>query len=61
VAKININGMSAEGRLGMLNEIIHKQEIDIILLREVTDRFLDMIRGYTPYLNVGKTSEPQRF
>jgi len=36
VATLNINGMSAGGIVGMLNEFIHKQEIDINLLQEVS-------------------------
>jgi exonuclease III len=53
VATLNINGMSAGGRMRMLNEFIHKQVIDIILLQEVTHPDFDMIRGYTAHLNVG--------
>jgi len=37
----------------MLNEFIQEQEIDIILLQEVTDTDFEMIRGYTAHLNVG--------
>ena len=37
----------------MLNEFIHKQEIDIILMQEVTHTDFDMIWGYTAHLNVG--------
>lgn len=37
----------------MLNEFIQKQEIDIILLQEVTHTDFEMIRGYTAHLNVG--------
>ena len=29
VATLNINGISAGGRMRMLNEFLHKQEIDI--------------------------------
>jgi len=39
--------------MGMLNEFIHKQEIDIILLQEVTHTDFEMIRGYTAHLNMG--------
>ena len=49
VATLNI---SAGGRMGMLNECIQKQEIDIILLQEVTHTDFEMIRGYTAHLNV---------
>jgi len=37
----------------MLNEFIHKQEFDILLLQEVTHTDLEMIRGYKAHLNVG--------
>ena len=37
----------------MLNEFIQKQEIEIILLQEVTHTDFEMIRGYTAHLNVG--------
>jgi len=53
VVALNVNGISAEGRMGMLNEFIQKQEIDIILLQEVTHTDFEMIRGYTAHLNVG--------
>ena len=53
VATLNINGMSAGGRMRMLNGFIHKQEIDIILLQEVTHTDFVMIWGYTAHLNVG--------
>jgi len=53
VAMLNINGVSAGGRMGMLNEFIHKKEIDIILLQEVTHTDFEMIRGYTAHLNIG--------
>ena len=37
----------------MLNEFLYKQEIDIILLQELTHSDFDMIRGYRAYLNIG--------
>jgi hypothetical protein len=39
--------------MGMLNDFIHKQEIEIILLQEVTHTDFELIRGYTAHLNVG--------
>ena len=53
VATLNINGMSAGRRMGMLNEFMHKQEIDISLLQEVTHTDFEMIRGYTAHSNIG--------
>ena len=37
----------------MLNEFLRKQEIDIILLQEVTHTDVDMVPGYTAHINVG--------
>jgi len=53
VVTLNINGLSAGERMGMLNEFIRKQEIDIILLQEVTHTDFEMMRGYTANLNIG--------
>ena len=53
VTTLNINGMSAGGRMRMLNEFMQEQEIDIILLQEVTHTYFDMIHGYTVHLNIG--------
>jgi len=53
VATLNINGISAGWRMGMLNDFVHKQEIDILLLQEVTHTDFAMIRGYTAHTNVG--------
>jgi len=48
VATLNINGISAGGRMGMFNEFIRKKEIDIILLQEVTPhRFRNATRIYS--------------
>jgi len=45
--------MSVGGRVRILNEFIHKQEIDIILLQELIHTDFDMIGGYRAHLNVG--------
>jgi len=37
----------------MLNVFIHKQEIDTILLQEVTQTDFGKICGYTAHLNLG--------
>jgi exonuclease III len=39
-------------RTKMLEEFLHKQEIDILLLQEVTQHDFDVIRGYNAYINV---------
>ena len=43
-----------QGRIGQLKDFIHKQEIDIVLLQEVTHTDFEMIRGYTAHLNIGR-------
>jgi exonuclease III len=45
--------MSAMIGMGMLADFLRKQEIDIILLQEVTQNDFDLIRGYKAYTNVG--------
>jgi len=37
----------------MLDEFIHKQEINILLSKKVTHAEFGMIRGYVAYTNVG--------
>jgi exonuclease III len=38
----------------MLADFLYKQEIDILLLQEVTLNEFDMIRGYSAHVDVGK-------
>jgi exonuclease III len=45
--------MSAMIRMWMLADFLLKQEIDIILLQEVTYNDFDFIRGYIAYTKVG--------
>ena len=49
IATYNINGMSAGDKMTMLNEFLYKQEIDIMLLQEVTHTDFDSVRGYSPF------------
>ena len=37
----------------MLEEFIWKQDIDIMLLQEVTNRAIEKIRNYTKHVNIG--------
>jgi len=46
VATFNVSGMSSSMKMKMLEEFLHKQEIDILLLQEVTHHDSDIIRGY---------------
>jgi exonuclease III len=43
IATLNVNGVSAMMRMPMPTEFLHKQEIDIILLQEVTHTDFDLI------------------
>jgi endonuclease/exonuclease/phosphatase family metal-dependent hydrolase len=52
-ATLNINKMSSRMRMRMLEEFLQKQEIDILLLQEVTHTEFDMIRGYKAHTNIG--------
>ena len=53
IATLNINGMSSPTRLAMLGDFLHKHEIDIIFLQEVTQPILHTLRGYAAHTNVG--------
>ena len=52
IATLNINGVSSPTRLAML-DFLHKHEIDIIFLQEVTQPILHTLRGYAAHTNVG--------
>jgi exonuclease III len=53
LATLNINGIEAETRMRMLNDFLHKQDIDIAVLQEVTHDKFDVIYGYNVLLNIG--------
>jgi exonuclease III len=55
IATLNINGMSLPTKLRMLAEWLGRQDVDVILLQEVTTPEVGQIRGYTAYYNVGTT------
>jgi len=55
VATLNIDGLATPPRISMLEDVLQKQEIDIILLQEVTRPVVDDIRGFTAYTNIGTT------
>jgi hypothetical protein len=40
-------------RMRMLEEFLHKQEVDILLLQEDTHTEFGMIRGYKAHTNIG--------
>ena len=55
VAALNINGMTALTRVGMFTDFIHRQDLDIIFLQEVTNPDKLQISGYALHHNVGTT------
>ena len=52
IATLNVNGMASGVGMRMLDEFLHKQEIDNLLLEVIHTEF-DMIRGYMAHTNVG--------
>jgi len=53
MATLNINGISAPTKIHMLEEFLHKHDIDLALLQEVTNNKVTTIRRYTSYMNMG--------
>lgn len=45
--------MSSNMRMKIIEEFLLKQEIDILLLQDVTQYDFDIIRGYIACINVG--------
>ena len=52
---LNINGMATPPRIAMLEDCLQKQEIDTILLQEVTRPVFDDILGFAAYTSIGTT------
>jgi exonuclease III len=50
---LNINSIASDTRMGMLNDFMHKQDVDVALLQEVTHDKFELIHGYNVMLNVG--------
>jgi exonuclease III len=55
MATLNINGLATQPRITMLEDFLHKQEIDIIFLQEVTRPVFNDIRGFVANTNIGTT------
>ena len=53
IATLNINGITASTRVGVLAEFIRKHDVDTIFLQEVTSPDVLSFRGYETYLNNG--------
>jgi exonuclease III len=52
-ATVNINGVSSNTRIKMLEEFMHKQDIDIVLLQAVTSPNINTINRYTAHISQG--------
>jgi exonuclease III len=53
IVSLNINGISARTRVGILHDYVRHHELDIIFLQEVTDPDAFNIIGYVTHLNIG--------
>jgi len=53
IATLNINDMTSPTRIAMLDALLRRQEIDIILVQEVTYHVLNDFQGYTTKYNIG--------
>jgi len=61
LATLNIQGISSETRLQMLNQFLHVQGIDIALLQEITMHQLHGMSQYNVYMNRGPKAGEQQY
>jgi exonuclease III len=55
IATLNINGLTSPARQEMLSAFIRAQDIDVLLIQEVTHPFSTGFHGYTIHYNIGTT------
>jgi exonuclease III len=60
IATLNVNGMAKQSCISMLEDFLHKQEIDIFL-QEDTRPVFDDIRGFVLHTNIGTSGRGRRF
>jgi exonuclease III len=53
IASININGITANTRTGMLLDFIRRHDLDLAFVQEVADPSLLELRGYITHSNFG--------
>ena len=53
IASLNINGIANPTRICMLGEFLWQQDIDVVLLQEVTSKAIEQLRNYTKHINIG--------
>ena len=55
ISSININGTTAQTRVGLLLDFIRRHDLDFVFLQEVTDSAIFTVTGYATHLNIGAT------
>jgi exonuclease III len=55
IVSVNINGCTSATKLSMITDFVYRQDINIVLLQEVTNSEIAKIRGYDTYVNLGTT------
>jgi exonuclease III len=50
---LNMNGIENSTRLRMLDDFLHRHDVDITLLQEVTNGDRLAVKGYQSIVNVG--------
>ena len=55
IATLNINGITARTRIGVLEEFMRRQNIDILLVQEVTAEVFSQPGIYRAYYNIGSS------
>jgi exonuclease III len=53
IITLNINAIAKPNRLSMLAELLHRHDVDIAFLQEVTDGDFVAVKGYYSVVNVG--------
>jgi exonuclease III len=53
IASININGIRANTRVGMMQDFVRTHDLDIILVQEVTAAESVDVAGYVSHINIG--------
>lgn len=53
IATLSINGLASWTKMAMLEDFLRREEIDILLLQEITHPNFDAFLSYKTYINVG--------
>jgi len=59
VLTLDINGIESHNRIRMLEQFVHRHDVDIALLQEVTDGDKLICKGYHSTINIGTTGRGQ--